>query len=186
MSAATGHPSCTCPASTTCACARDPCSLAAGGLLHQASHLGRCDCRTQRPPAGWRPPAATPRSGFASFPQPRRQVGRGFAANDSKLGVPLAAPRESHRLTCSNPSLCARLPGDGEVSVKPEPLGAPARGHAPEPERAARPRPFGRPRRGSRPGQSRREPAPTSALQVRELLPGRVREPPAGGAGRVK
>ena len=82
-----------------------PGSLAAGALLDQVSHLGRCDCRKQRPPAGWRPPAATPSSGFASFLQPRRQAGRAFAANDSKFGVPLAAPRESHRLTCPNPSL---------------------------------------------------------------------------------
>lgn len=53
--------------------APDPGSLEAGALLGQAAHLGWCDCRRQRPPGGWCPPAATPRSAFASFHSPVAQ-----------------------------------------------------------------------------------------------------------------
>lgn len=88
-----------------------------------------------------------------------------------------------------NWSLCARLPRAGYISVKPQPLLAPARGHAQGPEPAALSRPFSCQalRLGpGPPGSELPHHSPPSRLPVDELQFPSQPEPPAGRVGRVK
>lgn len=159
-----------------------PRSLAARAPLGQVPHLGGCDCRRQRPPAGWRPPAATLRSGVASFQQPRRPTGAQFAATDPKLRV-LSPRRQSHPPThpylepLRSPPQSRRSFSETRAArrtcARPRPWAGPP----------ARPRPLDPPGLGPRPPPPSWAPAPGLQAPGAQLLPRGCGSRPRAGLG---
>lgn len=108
-----GHPSRTCPPSTLCP---GPGPSAARALLRPVSHLGWCNCRRPRPPAGWCPPAATRRCGSASSRQARRGADGNSPPLTPKRRPPLAARRKGRPLPGPYPEPLRSSPGPGSFS----------------------------------------------------------------------
>lgn len=163
------------PGSPSAQRAQDPSSSAIRALLGQVSHLGWCHCRRQRLPAGWRPPAATPRWGSASSPKPRRRAPRESAATDSKLRVPLDAPRESQPLIGPESEPLRSSRGRVRFQGNPRRRWTHLREATPR-DRNARP--------GPAPGHlpcAAAPPAPRTLARSPRLL-----EPPAGGVERMR